>query len=313
MRVFLAGGTGVIGPPLVARLLAGRHVVGVLARSPESAAKVEAMGAESVAGNALNSRSLTYAVRTFKPDVVINQLTSLPKSLLNLREATRAAKLTNRLRHEAAPVLVAAAEEVGAERIISQSIAFAQEPGDGERVEADPLYLAAPKAHRDVVEAVAANESATMGSTSVAGVVLRYGAFYGPGSYFAAGEAYPKMLARRLLPVIGEGRGVWGLLHVDDAVDATIRAMTGPPQIYNIVDDDPVASSELLPWMAYALGVKQPRTMPRWMFNAGPATILRYLIDEQPPVSSERARTVLGWTPRHADWRRELARILRGD
>ena len=83
--------------------------------------------------------------------------------------------------------------------------------------------------------------------------------------------------------------------------------------MYNVVDDDPVSAAELLPWMAYALGVRQPRRMPRWLFAAGPATILRYLIDEQPAVSSERARSVLGWAPRHAGWRQELARILRGE
>ena len=143
--------------------------------------------------------------------------------------------------------------------------------------------------------------------------MLRYGAFYGPGSYFAAGEAYARMLERRLLPVVGEGRGVWGLLHVDDAVDATIRSLTGPPGTYNIVDDDPVQSSELLPWMAYALGVKQPRTVSRALFSLGPATILRYIIDEQPAVSSAAARDVLGWAPRHSDWRHELARVLRGE
>jgi nucleoside-diphosphate-sugar epimerase len=313
MRVFLAGGTGAIGRPLVLRLVAGGHEVGVLARSKRSAAAVVDLGAEAVEGDALNALSLGYAVRTFRPEVIINQLTSLPKHLLNPWHWQRHAKLTNRLRTDATEVLVAAAAEVGAERIISQSISFAQQPGESRRVEADPLFMEASGRHRKMVQAVAACESATMGAAELEAVVLRYGAFYGPGTYFAAGAAYPRMLDRHLFPLVGEGRGIWALLHIHDAVDATVRAMTGPPGIYNICDDSPVAAAELIPWMAYALGAKVPRTMPRFLFGVGPATVFRYLIDEQPAVSSERARQALRWQPRHPDWRHELARVLRGE
>ncbi len=313
MRVFLAGGTGVIGRPLVARLLAGNHEVGVLARSDAAASQIQDMGAEPVLGDALNALSLGYAVKTYAPHVVINQLTSLPKSLLNPRAAAHSTKLTNRLRSEATPVLVAAAAEAGAYRVISQSISFAQQPGDGVRTEDDPLYLEAPSAHRKVIEAVGSLEAATMGSADIEGVVLRYGAIYGPGSYFADGEAYPSMLHHRTFPLIGEGSGIWALLHVDDAVDATVAAMRCDPGIYNICDDDPIPASELFPWMALALGAKAPRTAPRAMFGAGPLTIMRYLLDEQPAVSPDRAREVMRWRPRHPDWRHELARVLRGE
>ena len=313
MRVFLAGGTGVIGRPLVARLLAARHEVGVLARSDTATEQVAAMGAEPVEGDALNWRSLRYAVKTFAPDLVINQLTSLPRSLLNLRQGLRSAKLTNRLRTEAAPVLVDAAIANGAARVITQSIAFAQRPGPGVRIESDPLYLDAPSSHGKVVRAVAAVEAATLDAAGSDGGVRRSGAFYGPGTYFAAGAAYPHWLRRGRRPIVGEGRGVWGLVHVDDAVEATLAAIDGPPGVYNICDDAPVGAGELFHWMAYALGTKQPRTVnPRW-FGAGPATILRYLIDEQPAVSSERARRHLRWSPRHDDWRDHLARVLRGE
>jgi nucleoside-diphosphate-sugar epimerase len=303
----------VIGRPLVARLLAARHHVGVLARSDAAIGLIAAMGAEPVEGDALNSRSLRNAVKTYAPDLVINQLTSLPRSLLNPRQGLRSAKLTNRLRTEAAPTLVEAAIANGVGRIIIQSIAFAQRPGTGVRVEADPLYLDAPSAHGKVVRAVAAAESATLDAADIDGVVLRYGAFYGPDTYFAADEAYPRMLRRGLLPIIGEGRGVWGLVHVDDAVDATLAAIDGPAGVFNICDDAPVEAAELIHWMAYAIGSKQPRTVAARWFATGPATILRYLIDEQPAVSSERTRKILRWTPRHDDWRDHLARVLRGE
>jgi len=239
------------------------------------------MGAEPVAGDALNSLSLQYAVRTFGPELVINQLTSLPRSLLSLRQGLRSAKLTNRLRSEAAPVLVEAAIANGAARVITQSIAFAQVPGPGVRTESDPLYVDAPSSHGKVVRSVAAAEAATLSSDAIDGVVLRYGAFYGPGSYFAA--------------------------------EATIAAIDAPAGVYNVCDGAPVAAAELIHWMAYALGAKHPRTLAARWFAVGPATILRYLINEQPRVSSEQARQTLRWSPRHDDWRDHLARVLRDE
>jgi len=270
---------------------------------------MQQLGYETIVADALDGPALRESVIGAAPEIIINELTNLPRSLLNIRAASAAAKRTNALRSVGGPALAEAATATGA-RLIAQSIAFAQEPGPGIRTEDDPLYTGAPAAHAAVVAAIEALEEATI---AAGGTVLRYGAFYGPDTYFAPGEAYPSMLRRRLLPIIGDGRGVWGLLHMEDAVDATIKAIVAPPGIYNIVDDDPVESAELFRWMADQLGTKPPRRLPRFMFSQGPATILRYLYDEQPAVSSERARTVLGWAPAHASWREPLADFLAGE
>ena len=306
MRVVVAGATGVIGRSLLPRLrIDGRTVIAVC-RDPERSEAMRERGFETVVADALDGDALRRAVIESDPEIIINQLTNLPRSLLNPRAASSAAKRTNALRTVGGRALAEAAKVTGA-RLVAQSIAFAQRPGDGVRVEDDPLYTDAPKAHAAVVDAIGTLELVT---TDAGGTVLRYGAFYGPGTYFAPGEGYPTMLRRRLLPIIGEGRGVWGLLHLEDAVDATIKAIVAPPGVYNVVDDDPVMASELLPWMAEQLGTKPPRRVPRFLFSQGPTTILRYLIDEQPAVSSERARNVLGWAPGHPSWRGPLAELL---
>ncbi len=308
MRVVVAGATGVIGRSLLPKLrIDGRSVIAVV-RSEDRAEQVLADGYDALVVDAADPSALEEAVVAAAPEVIINQLTSLPRSLLNPIAAKRAADQTNALRRNAGAALAAAAKASNA-RLISQSIAFAQRPGEGIRTEDDPLYLDAPGGHRPVVEAIAALEQVTR---SVGGTVLRYGAFYGPGTYFDPEEAYGVMLRRRLLPIIGEGRGVWGLLHIEDAVDATIKAIAGPSSVYNITDDEPVPASELLPWLADTMGTKPPRRMPRAMFSTGPATVLRYLVDEQPRVSNERARNELGWEPKHPSWREPLAQLLQG-
>lgn len=306
MRVVVAGATGAIGRILLPRLrIDGRNVIAVC-RHEERAEVMRAMGYETVVADALDGDALRSAVVAARPEIIINQLTSLPLSLLNPRAASKAARRTNALRTVGGKALADAATATGA-RLVAQSIAFAQRPGDGVRVEDDPLYTDAPGAHAAVVNAIGALESATV---ATGGTVLRYGAFYGPGTYFAPDGAYASMLRRRLLPIVGEGRAVWGLLHLEDAVDATIKAMVAPPGVYNITDDDPVPASELMPWMADQLGAKPPRRVPRMLFSRGPLTILRYLYDEQPAVSSERARAVLGWAPHHPSWREPLAELL---
>lgn len=306
MRIVVAGATGVIGRQLLPRLrIAGREVIGV-ARNEERAAHLQREGYQAIIADALDADSLRQSVTDAQPEVIINQLTSLPHSLINPVTASRSAKLTNQLRTEASRALADAATAAGA-RLIAQSIAFVLQPGEGIRTESDPLYLDAPAAHAQVVRAVETLESAT---TEAGGTVLRYGAFYGPGTYLHHSGAYASMLRRRLLPIIGKGRGVWGMLHLDDAVEATIKAIVAPVGIYNVVDDDRVPASELVPWMADQLGAKPPRRAPRALFSAGPATILRYLFDEQPAVSNQLAKDSLGWTPSHPSWREPLAAFL---
>ncbi len=307
MRVFVAGATGVIGPPLVDRLLAQGHAVVALARSETRANELVAAGCEVVRGDALDPDALKRAAIEARPEAIVNQLTSLPQSLINPIEANKDAKLTNQLRALGGPALAEAARETGA-RLISQSIAFVQKPGSGIRKEDDPLYLTAPAGHRTVIKAIAMLEDATI---SAGGVVLRYGHFYGPRTYFAPDGAYVEMLRKRMLPIVGQGRGSFHMLHLEDAADATVKALEAPTGIYNITDDVRVTAGDLLPWMAREIGAPAPVRVPAITFSLGPLTILRYLIDEQPAVSNQKAKDILGWSPNHPDWHEPLAVALR--
>lgn len=307
MRVFLAGATGVIGPPLIGRLQSAGHTVVGLARSDRAAQWLIGERCEVARADALDPDALRRATIEARPDVIINQLTSLPKSFLNPIEASKSAKLTNKLRVLAAPVLADAAKETGS-RLIAQSIAFAQKPGSGIRKEDDALYLTAPAGHRSLVKALAILEAATV---EVGGVVLRYGHLYGPGTYFAPDGGYPEMLHKRMLPVVGQGRGSFHLLDLDDAAVATVSAMDAPSGIYNITDDVRVTAGDLFRWMAREIGAPVPARVPPIAFSLGSLTYLRYLIDEQPAVSNQKAKDVLGWNARYPDWHEPLAELLR--
>jgi nucleoside-diphosphate-sugar epimerase len=160
VRVFLAGASGVIGIRLTALLTEAGHDVAGMTRSPEKAASISALGATPVVCDVFDARALTAAVVEFRPDVVLHELTDLPDDVARISEfgASNA-----RIRREGTRNLLAAANAAGASRFLAQSIAW-EIPGDAGLATADL-------------------ESAVL---AAGGVVLRYGQFYGPGTYHEA-------------------------------------------------------------------------------------------------------------------------------
>ncbi len=311
MRIFVAGGTGAIGRPLVSRLVEAGHQVTVFSRSEE---RVTALGLPDVVpavGDAFDPDRVLRTVQAARPEVVVNQLTNLPQST-NPWAIKRGFDRTCRLRAEVSGTLMAAARSAGARRVVAQSISFAYRPGPGVRTESDPLWTAAGGQVGKLVGAVATLESATRGDRSVEGVVLRYGSFYGPGTYFAPGGMYAAMLKRRMLPIAGNGGGIFGLVHVDDAATATVAALDGPTGTFNVVDDVPAPAVEWIPLAASLLGAKPPHHVPEALARVGAGKFLAYLLCDQPAVSNERARTELGWMPEFPDWHDGLAAVLSG-
>ena len=312
MRVFVAGGTGAIGRPLVQALVAAGHDVTVFSRSGGRIAALGVPGVVPAVGDAFDADSVTRAVEAARPDVVVNQLTNLARSA-NPLAIKRGFDTTSRLRREVSGTLVAAARAAGARRVIAQSISFAYRPGPGTRTESDPLWTDAAGQIGKLTGSLAALESVTLADGPVEGVVLRYGSIYGPGTYFAPGGLYTAMIAKRRLPIPGGGGGLFGLVHVDDAAAATVAALDGPVGVFNVVDDVPARASEWVPFVAELLGAKPPLHVPQAVAGIGAGKFLTYLMCEQPAVSNGRARRELGWTPRYSDWRQGLRTALAPD
>jgi nucleoside-diphosphate-sugar epimerase len=307
----VAGGTGAIGRPLVAALVAAGHEVTVFSRSADRVAALGLPHVVPAVGDALRPDDVMASVQRAAPEVVINQLTNLAQSA-NPLAVKRGFDRTCRLRQEASGTLVAAARTVGARRVVAQSISFIYRPGPGVRSEADPLWTEASGQIGQLAGSLATLESATLGGAPVEGVVLRYGSFYGPGTYFAPGGLYASMISKRLLPIPGDGGGRFGMVHIDDAAAATVAALDGPTGVFNVVDDVPAPASEWLPFVATLLGAKPPRRVPEAVARVGAGKFLSYLMCDQPAVSNQRARTELGWSPRYPDWHEGLREALTG-
>ncbi len=157
---------------------------------------------------------------------------------------------------------------------------------------------------RETVAAIRHLEAAVLGARWTEGIVLRYGAFYGPGTSMAPGAEQVELVRKRKFPLVGDGGGVWSFIHVADAADATVAAVEhGTRGAYNIVDDDPGRVAEWLPALAREVGAKPPMRVPRFIGRllAGEAAVV--MMTEVRGASNAKAKRELAWRPAHASWR----------
>jgi nucleoside-diphosphate-sugar epimerase len=219
VRIFLAGASGVIGRRLTLLLTAAGYAVTGTTRSAAKAEELKAHGIDAVLVEVFDAAALRSAVVAARPDVVIHQLTDLPDVLDPARMRVVLAR-NSQLRVEGTAHLVAAALAAGARRMIAQSIAFAYAYGPEPHAETDAI--ASPEGDKPgaiTVRGVRALEDAVLKTPGIAGIVLRYGRLYGPGTWNTPNARAP--------------------LHVDAAAQAALLAVSkGAPGVYNIAEDD---------------------------------------------------------------------------
>lgn len=160
------------------------------------------------------------------------------------------------MRLEGGGHVFAAAQANGVRRYIQQSCGFYLEGGDGLATEDSPLKINAPGTNSDSARMYAALEERVLNAPTMEGVALRYGFFYGPGTWYWPDEAFSQHVARGEVALVGEGRGVFSFIHVEDAAQATVAALTAPAVTYNVVDNEPTKIADWLP--AYAQWVQAP-------------------------------------------------------
>jgi nucleoside-diphosphate-sugar epimerase len=311
MRVMIAGATGAVGTRLVSRLVAAGHEVTGLTRSVSKVDTLREAGATPMVVDAFDASAVRAAVMEARPEIIVHEMTALTNAS-DLTHFDRAFAVTNRLRTEGLDHLLGAAKEAGARRVIAQSFCgwpYAR-TGGPVKTEEDPLDPAPPRELRDSLDAIRHLESAVAGAMAFEGLVLRYGAFYGPGSGLFDGP-FVDLLRRRRIPLIGDGGGWWSFLHVDDAAAATALSVEkGAPGLYNIVDDEPAPVREWLPALAGMVGAKPPWRIPRWLARIAAGEHMVAMMTENRAGSNVKARRELGWTPAHPSWRQGFAEVL---
>jgi nucleoside-diphosphate-sugar epimerase len=308
MKVFVAGGSGAIGARLVPRLVAAGHEVVVMTRGESKQPEIRALGASTVVADALDPNQVAAAVTCNEPEVIVNQLTAIAS--VDPRHFDRDFALTNRLRCEGTDHLLSAGEAVGVSRFVAQSYCgwpYAR-TGGAVKTEDDPLDASPVPQMRESLAALRHLEEAVMRADWTTGIVLRYGALYGPGTALHPGGEQFEMVRRRKFPLVGDGGGVWSFVHIADAACATVAAVErGDRGIYNIVDDEPAPVAEWLPALAKALGAKPPRQVPKIVGRLFAGEAGAIMMTDIRGASNTTAKRELGWRPEHSSWRQGFA------
>lgn len=305
MRIFLAGATGVVGRYLTPALIERGHEVVGTTRSAAKAESLRAAGVEPMVVDGLDADGVLRAVTQAKPEVVVHQLTGLTVGA-DFKHFDRSFEETNKLRTRGTDNLLAAARASGAGRFVAQSFTTWPFPRTGAAVktEDDPLDPSPIPASRESHAAIRHVEDVVTGATDLAGVALRYGGFYGPGTSLGRDGEITEMIRSRKLPLVGDGGGVWSFIHLADVASATVAAIEGSATgIFQITDDEPAPVRVWLPYLADVLGAKPPMKVPAFVAKLLIGEFGVAMMTQIRGASNAKAKRELGWTLKYPSWR----------
>jgi nucleoside-diphosphate-sugar epimerase len=302
MRVFVAGGSGVLGRRLIPRLVERGHDVVASTTSPAKLRLLEELGAEGVVMDGLDADAVRRAVAAARPDALAHEMTAISLSHAgkpDIKHPDRWFAGTNRLRTTGTDNLLAAARDAGVGTIVAQGYASWNGDPDGPPVQDEQATLnLMPGTSSEVgLEALQHSEERVL---DAGGAVLRYGALYGPG----ATDDQVELIRKRQYPLVGNGAGYSSWVHLDDAASATALAIEQHAVgVFNVVDDEPAQARDWLPYLAECAGAKPPMRVPVWLARmlAGDQAVV--MMTEGRAFSNAKAKRELGWNLIYPSWR----------
>jgi 2-alkyl-3-oxoalkanoate reductase len=300
MRVFVAGAGGAVGTPLVRQLIERGHQVTATTRHADKLDRLRRLGATAVVMDGLDAAFVGEAVARAEPEAIIHQMTAL-SGRPDMRHFDRWFAKTNELRTTGTRHLLAAAQAAGVRRFVAQSYTgwTNARTGGPPTTEDEPFDSDPAPAQRETLAAIRELERGVLGAP-LTGIVLRYASFYGPG----ASDALVEMVRKRMVPIIGDGSGVWSWIHVDDAASATVAALErGEGGLYNVADDEPAPVAEWLPHLAHVIGAKPPWRIPVWLGRLLAGEVVVRSMTQARGASNAKVKRTLGWRPAWSSWR----------
>jgi nucleoside-diphosphate-sugar epimerase len=309
MRVFVAGGAGAVGRPLVEQLVARGHEVTATTTGPAKLELLAQLGAEGVVMDGLDAASVGEAVAKARPDAIVHEMTGLSVAHTgkpNMKRFDRWFATTNRLRTEGTDHLLAAAEATGVSHFVAQSYAGWNgiRQGGWVKTEEDPLDPEVGTGFSEGAEAIRHVEEMVI---KAGGAILRHGTLYGPGAL----DLFVEPLRKRQFPLVGGGTGYGSWTHLEDAASAAVLAVEQKAKgVFNIVDDEPAPASEWLPYLAASAGAKPPMRVPKWLARLLAGDVVVTMMTEGRGFSNAKAKRELGWKPRYPSWRQGFKAAL---
>lgn len=206
------------------------------------------------------------------------------------------------LRREGGANLLAAAQRYGARRYLAQSSAFWYAPGEGLADETAPFAFDATPGIASGTRLYAEIEDRILHSPAIEGVALRFGFFYGPGTWFYPGGDVANQIHEQRFPIIGRGEGVWNFVHIEDAAAAIVAAISGKADVYNITNDQPLEMARWLPAFAHYLNAPPPPILTEQEGLKLRGDDALYYATKLRGASNAKAKQALNFKPRPLEW-----------
>lgn len=297
----IAGASGAIGQPLINFLIQEGHEVYGITQSQEHAHIIVEKGAIPLVLNVLERDAVFSNIAKIRPDIVIDMLTRLPKEYTPAAMKD-AAEMDAKIRYEGGANLQAAAQTHGVRRYILQSSGFWYEPGFGLADENTPFAFNATPGIASGSHLYAEIESRVLKSSQIEGVALRFGFFYGPGTWFHSNGNMAEQVKKQQFPIIGDGKGMWNFIHIQDAAKAIVSATRCSPGVYNIVNDHPAQMCEWLPAFAHFVGAAQPPSISEEAGEIQRGADFVYYATKLRGASNAKAKQEFNFKPRLLEW-----------
>jgi nucleoside-diphosphate-sugar epimerase len=289
MKIFIVGGTGVLGRASLKALVEARHQVRATARGDEKAEVVRSLGAEPVQVDLYDAKEVRQAIAGC--EALLRLTTKIPP-LAKMRDRG-AWQETNLLRTEGARILVDAALAEGVKAYVHESITFVYADGGSQWItEESPTDVGKSGILRSALEGE--KEAARFSASGGRGIVLRFGGFYGVESNMTTDMI--SMMKRRLLVQPGPGSHFVSSIYIPDAGTAVMASLSLPAGTYNVVDENPVGFKDYLQTLADAVHVPSPFRFPGTLGKATFGGVWDYLSRSQ-RVSNARFKKASGWKP----------------
>lgn len=305
MKIFVTGGTGVLGQPTIRLLIARGHQVTALARSVQRARVIAELGATPLVGDLFDADFARDAVTN--ADSVLHLATAIPK------KSSPGGKdwlLNDRIRLEGTRNLLSAAQAHKLHSFVLQSVAFLYGDTRGEwKREEDPLPRKFARPIRSAAE-MEVNALAEYKKHDTPVVILRGASFYSAAAYRT--RALLDAVQHRRMPIIGSGAQYWHWIYVDDMARAVVLAAEhpAPGEIFNVADDWPFHAVDGLNYTAAQLNAPAPLKMSVLVAKILGGSTVNSLA-QSARYRTDKLKKMLGWAPQYPTYREGLAEIFR--